>query len=135
MLSNTIEIPVNHDNDDGTTPTVDHQYDRWEETLNRSTYVHTNHTLGAKDQLSFYRTLPKQSGTFRGMAKTAFKFSRDVTVEDSAGGTIIVPQIVHVTFSNPVGVSAADKLLARQRVAALLGLDAIMDPLQNQLMV
>lgn len=135
MLANTISIDVNHDNDNGTTPAITEVFDRYEEYLNRSVYVHSAHTLGAKDILSFYRTQPKPAGTFKGMAKTAVKFTKDLTVADSAGGTITAPAIVQVSFSIPVGATDEEKLLLRQRVVALLCEDAIMTELQNKLMV
>lgn len=115
---------------------VDETLSRFEENLNRSVYVGENHTVVTKDTLTFYRTFPKQNGNFRGVAKTSCKFSRDMAVAgvDSLT-TISAPIIIEISFSIPVGVSAADVLLHRQRAIALLDQDAVMTPLNGQLMI
>lgn len=135
MLANQIIIDVNHDNDDGTTPAIQEVYDRYEEYLNRSVYVHTGHSLGSKDTLSFYRTPPKPVGSFKGMAKTAIKFSKELVVPDSVGGEVMAPVILHVTASIPVGATQEQKLLMRQRVVGLLNDDTVMNELMDKLMV
>lgn len=133
MLNDQITLSVDEEND-GVGP-VNHVYTRFEETQNRSKYIHTNHTLSAKDTLSFYRTLPKPSGNFRGVAKTAAKFSKDYSVTGADGSTIVAPVIVEVSISMPVGISAANAMIARQKALSLLDLDAVMVPLMEQQMV
>lgn len=133
MLNDQITLSVDEEND-GVGP-VNHVYTRFEETQNRSKYIHTNHTLSAKDTLSFYRTLPKPSGNFRGVAKTAAKFSKDYSVTGADGSTIVAPVIVEISISMPVGISAANAMIARQKALSLLDLDAVMVPLMEQQMV
>lgn len=133
MLNDQITLSVDEEND-GVGP-VNHVYTRFEETQNRSKYIHTNHTLSAKDTLSFYRTLPKPSGNFLGVAKTAAKFSKDHSVTGADGSTIVAPVIVEVSISMPVGISAANAMIARQKALSLLDLDAVMVPLMEQQMV
>lgn len=135
MLANQITLTVDHDHDGGTTPAIQETYDRYEEYLNRSVYVHEGHTLGAKDTLAFYRTLPKPVGSFKGMAKSAVKFSKEIMVPDSVGGEVTAPAILHLTASLPVGATSAQKLLMRQRVVALLNDDTVMNELMDKLMV
>lgn len=134
MLSDEITLSVDAEND-GVGP-VSEVYTRFEENLNRSIYIGSDHELTDRNTLTFYRTQPKVAGNFRGVAKTSFKFSKDFSVTGVDGvATITAPVIVEVSFSIPVGVSAADQLHIRQRVLALLDLDAVMLPLNNQLMI
>lgn len=132
MLPNTITLAVDELNNE--TP-VDETLTRFEENLNRSTYVGDSHSVEAKDTLNFYRTVPKPNGNFKGVAKTAFKFSRDTVVTGVDSTSVSAPIIVEVSFSIPVGVTDADKLLARQRALAMLDLDSVMVPFQSQLMI
>lgn len=133
MLPNTIVLAVDELNNG--TP-VNETLSRFEENLNRTVYVGENHTVQTKDLATFYRTAPKPTGNFPGVAKTTVKFSRDLTVTGNDGiSTIAAPAICEVSFSIPVGTSAADMLLLRQRVMALLDLDAVMVPFQTQLMI
>lgn len=133
MLDNVITLAVDELNNDST---VDVDFSRFEEFSNRSVYTGEEHQLTAKDTLTFYRTFPKQSGNFKGTAKTAFKFSQDFLVTGADGiASLTSPLIVEVSFSVPVGVTAADQLIGRQRAIALLDDDAIMVALMNQLMV
>ena len=133
MLANTITLAVdelNNDND------VEIDFERAYEYTNRTVYTSENHSLDAKDQLTFYRTLPKVSGNFKGTAKSAFKFSQDFSVTGVDGlASLTSPIILEVGFSVPVGVSVADQLVARQRAIALLDDDTIMVALMNQLLV
>lgn len=134
MQTDTITLSVDEEND-GVGP-VNHVFTRFEEYLNRSTYIGANHSIASKDTLGLYRTFPKASGNFRGVAKTAFKFSKDVSVTGADGvSQLAAPIIVDVSFSIPVGATHAQILIARQRALALLDLDAIMTPLNEQLMV
>lgn len=134
MQPNEITLAVDEDNSG--VGTTNHVYTRFEEFLNRASYISGNHALGAKDTLGFYRTLPKTSGNFRGVAKTAVKFSQDIQV-DGVDGTsqITAPIIIEVSMSLPVGATAAQALIARQRVVTLLDTDSVMVPLMEQQMI
>lgn len=133
MLDNTITLAVDELND---TNTVNHVFDRFEEYSNRSVYIGANHALTARDTLSFYRSFPKASGNFKGVAKTAFKFTQDLVVDGVDGiAQLTSPIITEVSFSVPVGVTAAEQMIARQRNIALLDDDTLMAALMNQLMV
>jgi hypothetical protein len=133
MQSEEITLAVDELNDANT---VNHVYSRFEEYQNRSVYIHSGHSLEARDTLSFYRTFPKVSGNFKGMAKSAVKFSQDVEVAGVDGvSTLTSPIIVEVSFSVPVGATQAEQLIARQRAIALLDDDTIMVKLNDQLMV
>lgn len=115
---------------------VNEALSHFETTLNRSTYIGELHTALTKDQLAFYRTAHKSNGNFRGTDKTSFKFTREVIVDGVDGvSQLTVPLIFEVSASIPVGVSAADMLLMRQRCIALLDLDTVMVPFQTQLMI
>jgi len=133
MLDNTITLAVDELNTDSTT---NHVFDRFEEFSNRSVYIGENHALTARDTLSFYRSFPKASGNFKGVAKTAFKFTQDLVVDGVDGvASLTSPIICEVSFSVPVGVTAAEQMIARQRAIALLDDDDLMVALMNQLMV
>jgi hypothetical protein len=133
MLANTLTLAVDELNN-GTD--VDIDFERSFEYTNRTVYTSENHSLDAKDQLTFYRTLPKVSGNFKGTGKSAFKFSQDFSVTGVDGlAALTSPIILEVGFSVPVGVSVADQLVARQRAIALLDDDTIMVALMNQLLV
>lgn len=134
MQPNEITLSVDEEND-GVGP-VNHVFTRFEEYQNRSVYIGANHTMSAKDTLGLYRTFPKPSGNFKGVAKTAFKFSKDVSVTGVDGvASLTAPIIVDVSFSIPVGATHAQILVARQRALALLDLDTLMTPLNEQMMV
>jgi len=136
MQDNTITLDVNTDNDDGTTATVEAVFTRFEEYLNRSVYIHSNHTLGLRETLNLYRTLPKPSGNFRGTAKSAVKFTKDYSVPgNDAATTIVAPSLGEASFSFPVGMTPAQTLEQRMRLCALILLDSVMVPLTDQLMV
>jgi len=133
MLDNTITLAVDELNTDSTT---NHVFDRFEEYSNRSVYIGANHALTARDTLSFYRSFPKASGNFKGVAKTSFKFTQDLVVDGVDGiAQLTSPIITEVSFSVPVGVTAAEQMIARQRNIALLDDDTLMVALMNQLMV
>lgn len=132
MQPNELTLAVDLENTGTTTNEV---FSRFEEYLNRATYVGEGHSLLARNTLSLYRTLPKVSGNFRGTAKTAVKFSRDVTVPGVDGTSVTAPQIIEISFSNPVGVTPAQTLEHRQRGVALLDRDDVMADLNDLLMI
>lgn len=133
MLDNTVTLSVDEQND-GVGP-VNHVYTRFDESQNRTTYIHSTHTLSAKDTLTFYRTLPKPSGNFKGVAKSATKFSKEIAVLGVDGSNITSALIVEVSISLPVGATAAQAMIARQKVVSLMDLDAVMVPAMEQQMV
>lgn len=132
MQPNTITLAVDVLNN-GTSE--DKVYTRFEEYLNRSVYIGTNHVLHAKDTVTLYRTPQKPSGNFLGVGKTAFKFSRDITVLGADGSSVVAPIIFEVSCSIPVGATAADILVERQKVIALCDRDDIMVSFNNLLMI
>jgi hypothetical protein len=121
MLDNTIVLSVNEDNDDGTTPAVDITYSRQVEAENRSEYVASDHTSLTRNKLGFYRTFPKKNGNYRGSEKVSAKFTEDKEVPSIVvDEDISSPFILEVNSSCPVGVTDADKLAMRMRMAAWL---------------
>lgn len=132
-LDSTITISVDAANDGN--PVAENFSRHDDQTYpNRTDYIApASHSLTARDVLSFYRTRPKKSANFLGMAKSAFKFTRDLTVAGADGGDVAAPFIVTVEVSMPVGTTAADLVKARQRAVALLDDDAIMDKLNSQM--
>lgn len=133
MQPNEIIIQVDPLND---TTIVPETFSRFEEYLNRSKYVTENHSLNARDELTLYRTFPKQAGNFRGVGKSAAKFAYDIIVPGVDSTTSLSSSIiVEVSFSIPVGADPADVLWMRQRSLALLDLDTVMSPLNERLMV
>jgi hypothetical protein len=133
MQPNEITISVDVANDANL---VNEVYSRFEEYLNRTIYIGDNHALASRNELALYRTFPKQSGNFKGVAKSAFKFTHDVVVPGVDGNTSLTsPIIMEVSFSIPVGAADADVLHARQRLVGLADLDTIMAPLNQKLMV
>lgn len=134
MQPNEITLAVDEENDG--VGLANHVFSRFEEFQNRASYISAEHSLDSRDTLGLYRTLPKPSGNFRGVAKSAVKFSMDVVVTGVDGvSQITSPVIGEVSFSVPVGTSAADALIMRQRIVALMDRDDIMIALMEQLMV
>lgn len=132
MQANTITLAVDVLNN---ATTEDSVFRRHEETTGRSTYVvDASHSLETRDMLQFYRTPPKRNGESRGSSKCAAKFTLDSEVPNASGsGNILLPQIAEVSFSLPVGTTAAQTLELRQRIIALLDDDAVMAPLNDVL--
>jgi hypothetical protein len=134
MQADTINVNVDTLND--TTTIVPETYTRYDEYQNRSVYIGENHALDARDTVSLYRTFPKVNGNFKGVSKSAIKLTKDFSVDGVDGvSTLTAPFILDISFSIPVGVSAADVLIIRQRALAFLDSDTVMDALNNKLMV
>lgn len=134
MLDNQITLAVDEDNDG--VGLVNVVFTRFEEFQNRAVYIAANHALNARDLLTVFRSFPKPNGNFRGVAKSTVKFTMDVTVLGVDGvSTLTSPMIGEVSFSLPVGVTAAQTKKLRQRVISLLDLDTVMGPLNDQLMI
>lgn len=132
MLDNIITLNVDLLNSGVMTP-ID--FIRFDEYQNRTVYISENHEPGMRDLLTFYRTFPKQVGTFKGVRKSSAKFTTDFTVSTSDGLTTISPSIVEVNSSLPVGLSDAQLVKIRQRAIALLDQDILMNKLQGIQMV
>lgn len=123
MQDNSITLAVDTANTGSTTNQV---YTRFRESTDRTTYVGAAHTLDARDTIQLYRTAPKRNGEFKGTARTAIKLTEDVSVDNVSGdGSIVAPMIMEVSFSIPVGATAAQTLELRQRGIALLDDDTI----------
>jgi hypothetical protein len=130
MQPNQIVLAVDEAND---TVLVNHTFDRFDEYQNRTVYASDVSSLSAKDQLTFYRTFPKSNGNFKGVAKSALKFSWDQVVDGVDGvSQLTSPIIMEISFSIPVGSSDEAVLLMRQRGIAILDDDTIMDKLNLQ---
>lgn len=136
-LPNTIELTYDDDHDGGTTPEVTISYSRFDESVpNRSEYISEEHTIALRDKLNFFRTFPKASGNFRGMAKTAVKTTKDVSVAGvDQSTTNVAPSIITTEFSFPVGMTSAARLEQRMRHIELLLDETIMVPLTDQQMI
>lgn len=133
MLDNEITLSVDVENN-GTT--VDTEFSRYEEYQNRTTYIGPNHSPNALDTITFYRTFPKTSANFRGVAKTSVKRSKTIIVPGVDGvSQLSSPMIVESSFSIPVGATLSQILLLRQEQIALLDIDTIMNALNYQLMI
>lgn len=130
MQANELTLSVDPANDSNPENRV---YSRHEETVNRSTYRASTHSLAARNLLQFYRSAPTKVGNFAGTAKSSFKVTIDRSVAAVDGGTIIVPQIVEVSFSNPVGVTSAHTQELRQLALAILDDDSVSGNLNDLL--
>lgn len=133
MQPNVITLSIDYLNNGTTT---EESYSRFDDFQNRSTYIGENHNPDNRDTLTLYRTFPSKSGNFKGVAKTAAKFSKDIVVAGVDSSTsLTAPIIIETNFSIPVGATDADILKARQRHIALLDLDSVMVALNTQQMV
>lgn len=130
MQANTITLSVDKANNAVST-NVD--YKRFEEETNRSTYVGPGHSLASRDTMQFYRTLPKRSGKFLGAGKSTVKLTRDLVIKDAEGNDTVVPLIVEINFSVPVGATQAQVLDLRQTAVAALDQDSFMNSLNLNL--
>jgi hypothetical protein len=89
-----------------------------------------------RDLMAFYRSVPKKSGNFNGVAKSAVKFTVDKEVEGvDSSTTVIAPLIGEISFSVPLGTTAAEAMELRQRMIAALDNDTIMVKLMEELEV
>lgn len=133
MQPNEIVLSVDVANN-GTT--VNLEYTQSALLENRSTYMSGIHSIDRRDLLQLYRTAPTKQGNFKGVAKTAVKFTKDFLVFGVDGvSSLTAPVIIEVGFSIPVGVSSGDITEMRQRAVALLDLDAVMTPLNFQQLI
>lgn len=130
MLANSITLSVDVANDGNPSDQV---YTRYEEQVNRSTYIGEDHSIEARNLIQFYRTTPTPSGNFRGAAKTEIKFTVDVVVPGRDGNDTIAPAIISVATSFPVGVSDALKKELRQRVLSMMDREDVAGKLHETL--
>lgn len=102
---------------------------RSEETVNRTTYtLAETHTLASRDIVQLYRTYPKRAGASRGSSKCAIKVTTDISVPNADGsGDIVLPLIGEASFSLPVGVTDAQLVILRAKIAKLLIAPALVD--------
>lgn len=136
MQPNEIVLAVNEDNDDGTTAEVNHTYTRYDEYQNRSIYISGTHSPSARNTMAFYRSFPSVNGNFKGVQKSSVKFTEDVVVDGVDGvAQLSAPVILEVNFSYPVGLTASDKVIYRQKLVAALSDDSIMDNLNHTQMI
>lgn len=110
MLENTLTLSLPN----GGTP-VNMTITRIDVFQNRSVYHEPTHSTTARRIVGFYRTLPKRSGDFLGVSKSAAKTTMDLSVLDAKGATITAPAIGEISFSVPIGATEAaiDSLLDR----------------------
>jgi hypothetical protein len=111
--------------------TVNHAYTKFDVVGNKATYIGPSHSVAVRNKCELYRTLPTQSGNYKGTLKSTVKFTIDRTVEGVDGNDIVAPQIYEVSCSNPVGVTVAQTLLARQIILAMMDHEAVMADLNN----
>lgn len=124
MLDNTITLSVDAANDSNP---ANQAYTRYEEFSNRSSYIGSDHSLSERNVLSCTRNFPTVSGNFPGVAKSSVKFTQDIEIEGvDTSTTLVAPIIVAVSFSIPVGATAAEAMELRQRVIAALDDDDFM---------
>lgn len=127
MQDNELTLSVDILNDGNP---ADQIFSRSEEYLNRTVYESADHTLVAPDTLTLYRTRAKTSGNFNGMAKTAAKLSKAVSVAGvDETTTVKAPIIQEVSSSVPVGATKAQVVAQCQRTIALLDDDAFVESL------
>lgn len=118
MLDGTITLPVDVANN-GTI--VNRVYTRFDEYPLRSIYQGPGHTLINRDLLGFYRSPVNANNKDNGVAKSAAKITQDISVPGKdAATTVVKPMIADVSFSIPVGASAASTLEFRQRLIAVI---------------
>lgn len=131
MLDNTITLAVDHDRD--ATPTNE-AFTRFEENLNRSLYVGADHSVEERNTMTVTRSLPTVSGNFRGVKKTTLKFTQDYDVAGvDATTTLVAPIIANISFSIPVGATAAAAMHIRERLRAALDDQDLMTRLTESL--
>lgn len=129
----SIVLPVDELNN-GTT--VNHTYTNYDRSNSaRSLYIGADHTSLNRDLMTLYRSPAKPVGNFPGVEKTSVKFTKDHMITGNDGVTPIrVPSIMEVSFSFPVGMTDAEKVLRRQQVIAAVD-HAFMTSLTVQLII
>lgn len=133
MQADSIVLPVDPANN---STVVNETFTRYKEMQDRTTYIGLGHVPELRNEMSIYRTFPSRSGNFKGTSKSALKFTQDKEVAGvDSSTTLTAPMILDISFSLPVGVTAAEVKAFRQRAIAALDSDTFMDGLNIQLMV
>lgn len=129
MQPNTLTLAVDTANNGTTSNKV---FTRQDLVNNRSTYVGPGHTLASRNVLQLYRTFPKRAGTFLGSAKTAVKFTKDISVANADGsGEIQAPLIAELSLSAPVGATDAELLEIVMHLVAFARDNSVREPLHE----
>ena len=100
-------------------------YERYDDSQpNKATYIATDeHSDTARSTMDLYRTAPRRQGDSLGVRKSAIKLTRDFavpTADGIEGETNLVPAIVQVSWSLPVGLSDADRADLNDRIVTLV---------------
>lgn len=132
MQDNTITLAVDVANN---ATLVDKAFVRYLEEPSKTTYRGPGDTLVERNQMVFFRTPPKRTGNYLGSAKSGVKFTRDVTVAQADGNDTKAPLIVEVSFSLPVGTTAAVSKEMRQTALAILDREDVIGKLVDNLEV
>jgi hypothetical protein len=129
-LDASYTLPVDTLNNGTPTNQTVTEQDRFQD---RSVYKWPLHSLTMRDLLSFFRAKPTRNGNFHGVAKSSFKVTTDQVVAGVDSTTnVTAPLIGEVSFSLPVGTTAANAKILRQRLIAVLDNDALMVKLMEQ---
>jgi hypothetical protein len=123
MQETTLTLAVDHDHDGTPTNEVFTKI-KQDTTAGRSVYKGADHTAAVRNLLSISAREAIPSGDFKGVAKSSLKFTQDLTVPNAVGDDIVAPEIAEVTFSLPVGTTAASAMHLRERVIAALNSQA-----------
>lgn len=130
-LANELTISVDAANDGNP---ADFVFENRDKVGNRSVYLGPSYTPELREELAFYRTYPTKSGNFKGVLKSAVKYTADQEVPGvDSSTTLTVPAIVEVSFSIPVGADVA--VLLRQMAIGILDADDIMDDVNVKQMI
>lgn len=130
MQSDQIVLAVDAANDSNP---ANETFSRYQEFENRSVYIGPGHLPEARNMLALYRTFPTRVGNFKGVLKTSVKLTKDMEVAGVDSSTAITsPAILELSFSVPVGVTAANLVHLRQTALALLDDDTFMNSLNIQ---
>lgn len=124
---NEITLSVDYLNDGVTfTPEVYEQLD--DSQPNRTVYSGENHANDARDLMTLYRSFPTKNGNFKGVQKSSIKMTKDHQVAGVDASTEITgTSIIDISMSLPVGLTVAEELVLRQRAAAALVHDFVVD--------
>lgn len=115
MLDNTITLAYDAEGDGSPVNTT---LRRDQEYADRSVYTWPD-SDSADHALALYRTRPKASGNFKGVARTREKFTKPVVVDGVDGTSITSASIIEVSTSFPKGMTDEEKIAALQEVVAL----------------
>lgn len=127
MQADTISLNVPTSSTVTTPVTV--AFGRVREEMDKSTYYGPDHSLEARQMMQLYRSAPKRSGESRGTQKTSVKLTADVGVPNASGsGDIVLPLIVEMNVSVPVGTTYEEAYRQLELLEALLAAqkDAVM---------